>query len=256
MKRQIGYALLAVIAYLVFLIVQLPAAQLYGWLKPRTGTPLQLYQVSGSPWSGRAAAAIIGKTRIDAPAWVLRPQALLLGRIEYGLMGGLGRAPLTAVIGRGPGNPFYADDTRLALPLNDALRFLGLQDIGLNGQFNVEIDHLEIRARKIAAIDATLSVADAAFGAPVNVALGGAAMRLETNGDVIKGVLKDSGGPLQADGVLIYQPNGDYQFSLSLSARDPNDVQLRQALRFLGTPNAAGKVSLSRRGRIDLESYF
>jgi len=86
-KRRLGYALLAVCAYLVFLIAQLPAAQLYGWLKPRAGAPLQLYQVSGSPWNGRAAAADIGKTRIEEPAWVLRPQALLLGRIEYGFTG-------------------------------------------------------------------------------------------------------------------------------------------------------------------------
>ena len=81
-------------------------------------------------------------------------------------------------------------------------------------------------------------------------------MRLESSGDVVKGVLKDNGGPLQVDGILIYQPNGDYQFSLSLSARNPGDSQLRQALRFLGTPNAAGKVSLSRRGHIDLASYL
>jgi hypothetical protein len=256
MKRRVGYALLALCAYLVFLIAQLPAAQLYGWLKPRTGTPLQLYQVSGSPWDGRAVAAIIGKTRIDALAWDWRPQAMLLGRIEYGLTGRLGGAPLTSIIGRGPATPFYADDTRIALPLNDAAGFLGLHDIGLDGRFTIEIRHLEIRERKIATVDATLTVADAAFGPPVNVALGGAAMRLESSGEIIKGVLKDSGGPLQADGVLIYQPSGDYQFSLSLSARDPNDTQLRQALRFLGTPNAAGKVSLSRRGRIDLASYL
>jgi hypothetical protein len=256
MKRRIGYALLAVCAYLGFLIAQLPAAQLYGRLLPRTGAPLQLYQVSGSVWDGRAAAAVVGKTRIDAPVWVWRPQALLLGRIEYGLTGRLDGAPVTSIIGRGPGNPFYADDARITLPLNDAVGFLGLRDVGLSGQFTIELRHLEVRAQKIAALDATLNIADAAFGPPVNVALGGAAMRLESSGDIIKGVLKDSGGPLQADGVLIYQPSGDYQFSLSLSARDPNDTQLRQALRFLGTPNAAGKVSLSRRGRIDIGSYF
>jgi len=256
MKRRVGYALLALCAYLVFLIAQLPAAQLYRWLKPRTGTPLQLYQISGRLWDGRAAAAVFGKTRIDAPAWSWRPQAMLLGRIEYGLTGRLGGAPLTSVIGRGLATPFYADDARIALPLADAAGFLGLHDVGLTGQFTVEIRHIEIRERKIAAIDATLTVTDAAFGPPVNAALGGAAMRLESSGDIVKGVLKDSGGPLQADGVLIYQPSGDYQFSLSLSARDPNDTQLRQALRFLGTPNAAGKASLSRRGRIDLTGYL
>lgn len=256
MKRRLGYALLVLCAYLAFLIAQTPAAQLYGWLKPRSGTPLQLYQVSGSLWDGRAAAAVIGKTRIDAPAWNWRPRALLLGRIEYGLTGRLGGAPLTSIIGRGPATPFYASDARIELPLDDAAGFLGLHDVGLGGRFTIEIRHVEAGAGKIAALDATLTVADAAFGPPVNVTLGGAAMRLESSGDIIKGVLKDTGGPLQADGVLIYQPSGDYQFSLSLSARDPNDVQLRQALRFLGTPNAAGKVSLSRRGRIDLGSYF
>lgn len=256
MKRNLGYGLLVMCAYIVFLIVQLPAAQAYAWLQPRTGAPLQLYQLSGSLWHGRAAAAIVGKTRIGAPEWVLRPRALLLGRIEFELSGRLGPTPVAGIVGRGPGNPFYADDSRIGLPLNDVLRFLGLHDVGLNGQFTAEIRHLEIRERKISSLDATLGITDAVFGPPVDIALGGASMRLESNGDVIKGILKDSGGPLQADGVLIYQPSGEYQFTLSLSARNPNDAQLRQALRFIGTPNSAGKVSLSRRGRIDLESYL
>lgn len=256
MKRYLGYGLLLVCAYFVFLIVQLPAAQAYAWLQARGGAPLQLYQVSGTLWDGRAAAAVIGTTRIDAAAWELRPHALLLGRIEYALTGKLGRTPVAAIVGRSPGKPLYADDAGISLPLNDVLRFLGLHDVGLDGRFTAEIRHLELHERKIAAIDATLTFADAAFGAPVNVTLGGATMRLESSGDIVKGVLKDSGGPLQADGVLIYQPSGEYQLTLSLSARDPNDTQLRQALRFIGTPNAAGKVSLNRRGRIDLGSYL
>ncbi len=256
MKRLLGYGLLAACAYLIFVIIQLPAAHLYAWLQPRVGTSVQLYQIGGTLWNGHAAAAIAGKTRIEAPAWRFRPRGLLLGRIEYELAGRLGAAPFTAVVGRGLGSVLYADDVRLALPLNDALRFLALHDVGFSGQFKVEARHVEIDGGKIAALDATLSVADAAISAPVNVGLGGAAMRLESSGEIIKGILKDSGGPLQADGVLIYQPSGDYQLTLGLSARDPNDVQLRQALRFLGTPNAAGKVSISRRGRIDLASYL
>lgn len=256
MKRLLGYGLLVSCAYLVFLMLQFPAAQLYAWLQSRAAAPVQLYQLDGTLWNGRAAAATVGKTHVDAPAWSFRPRALLLGRLEYGLSGRIARAPVSAVVGRGLGAPFYADDVQLALPLNEALRFVDLHDIGLTGQFRVEIGHLEISAGKIAALEATLSIADAAFAPPVNVALGGAAMRLESSGEIIKGILKDNGGPLQADGVLIYQPSGEYQLTIGLSARDPNDVQLRQALRFLGTPNAAGKVSLSRRGRIDLASYF
>lgn len=256
MKRYLGYGLLVLCAYLAFLVVQLPAAHVYAWLQGHGGAPLRLYQIDGSLWHGRAAAAVAGRTRVDAPMWELRARALLLGRVEYALSGRLGRTPVAAIVGRGPGKPFYADDGRISLSLDDVLRFAGLHDVGLNGRFTAEIRHLELRERKISAIDATLTVADAAFGAPVNVTLGGATMRLESSGDIVKGVLKDSGGPLQADGVLIYQPSGEYQFTLSLSARDPNDSQLRQALRFLGTPNAAGKVSLSRRGRIDLASYF
>jgi hypothetical protein len=256
MKRYLGYILLVVGAYVLCLIVQLPAAQIYAWMKPRGVLPVQLYQISGTLWHGRATAAIAGRTRIDAPAWAFHPRALLLGRIEYDLTGNLGPIPLSAIAGRGLGTPVYVKDSRIALPLNEVLRFMDLQDLGLNGRFQAEIVRLELRAQAIKSIDATLSVADVALGPPVNIQLGGATMRLESSDDVVKGVLKDSGGPLQADGILIYQPNGDYQFSLSLSARNPADTQLRQALRFVGTPNAAGKVSLNRRGHIDLASYL
>jgi hypothetical protein len=255
MKRYLGYVLLVAGAYLLCLIVQFPAAQIYAWMKPR-GLPVQLYQISGTLWHGRAATAIAGRTRIDTPAWSFHPRALLLGRIEYDLTGNLGRVPVSAIAGRGIGTPVYIRDSRLALPLNEVLRFVDLQDIGLNGRFQIEIGRLEVREQAIRSVDATVSVADVVFGPPVNITLGGANMRLESSDDVVKGVLKDNGGPLQADGILIYQPNGDYQFSLSLSARNPADTQLRQALRFLGTPNAAGKVSLNRRGHIDLASYL
>lgn len=256
MRRVLAYSVLLLCAYAVFLLSQFPATHLYAWLKPRGEAPAELYQISGSIWRGRAAVATIGRTRIDAPQWAFRPRALLLGRVEYELAGRLGRTPVSGIAGRSLNNPFYATDTRAAMPLTELLRLTGLGDIGLTGQFSAEIRRLEIRAKKISAIDATLSIADAVFGPPVNMALGSATMRLESSKEVIRGVLKDNGGPLQADGILTYQPSGEYQFTLNLSARDPSDVQLRQALHMFGTPNSAGKVSLSRRGRFDLGSYL
>ena len=79
-------------------------------------------------------------------------------------------------------------------------------------------------------------------------------INFETTADGIKGVLKDTDGPLQANGILMLKPDGSYQFTASFTPRDATRNDIKQAL--LGNPSPAGKITISRSGKLQLEKYL
>jgi hypothetical protein len=80
------------------------------------------------------------------------------------------------------------------------------------------------------------------------VALGDQSITLETEDDLVKGVLSDGGGPLSLDGLLTVSPDGNYEFSGSLSARNAPDLE--NALRSVGRAGADGRIKLKRSGTL------
>lgn len=256
MKGLVRHALVLVAAYLLFLVVQLPAAQLYAWLKPTGVFPLELYQLSGSAWRGRAGTAILHDVRLAPLTWSLQPLALLRGRIELALAADTDGGRFETVVGRRLDGPLFARDVHAEFSLAELARVTGYPGVGLAGRLSVDLDRLRIDGKRLTAVTGTLSIADAGLGSPLEVTLGDFTMTLETAGDGIKGTLKDQGGPLQAEGLLMLQPDGRYTLTAVLIARDPQDGALRQALRFIGTPSPAGRISLKRSGRLPLESYL
>lgn len=78
---------------------------------------------------------------------------------------------------------------------------------------------------------------------PGNLAapLGDLGMNFDTRAGAIQGTLLDTGGPVQAQGVLTLKADGGYQFSGSFSARD---AALAPALQAFGPVGADGKIML------------
>lgn len=250
------YGLLLVGAYIVFLLLQIPAARVYAWLAPDERLPAQLYQISGSIWNGRAEAATIGDVRIDSLAWHFRPHALVTGRVEAAVEFSRDNGRVASISGRSLAGAYYLRDVKADFPLDDLAPLVTGARMGLSGELKIELDRVEVSEQKIVAARGVIAVENAGLDAPANVSLGGFTLTLETTDEGIKGVLKDDGGPLQADGILMLNPDGRYRLTAEIAARDPQRGDLRQALQFIGTPSPAGKVSLTRHGVVPLSRYL
>lgn len=256
MSTRARYGLFFLGAYLVFLIGSVPAAQVYQWATagtpPGEPYPVELYQASGTLWSGRAAAMRIGAVSLERPAWSFRPAALLLGRIEFNLAAALGNGTVDTVAGRTLGGGLYARDMRLSAPLREVASLAGEPDMGLTGRLNAAFDRLLVREGLIRDAGGRIDVDGAGLGPPLNVQLGGFSVLLETDGEgITRGTLQDTGGALQATGTLTLQPSGEYQLNASLAARERGG-SLAQALDMIGTPDREGRVAIAYSGRIEV----
>ncbi len=257
MKRGIAYGLFALAAYLVFLLAQLPATQVYGRLAGHLSLPVTLYGLSGTLWDGRARVARWKDWRLEDLHWQLRPQALLLGRMEAALAVKRDEARLEAIVGRAWKGGLYLRDGHLRLPLAMLEALVSREPLGLAGEASLDLERLEIAPGRIVEASGVLNITGAGLAPPIKVTVGDFRVRFQTTAaGVIEGHIKDTGGPLQAQGLFRLQPDGRYRLTAELAARDPKRSDLRQALATLGTPSPTGKVSLVRSGRLPLGRWL
>jgi len=251
MSLNLRYGLFALVVYLAFLVAGIPA-QAYRWFAGAS-SPLHLYQPTGTLWQGRASMLELSGASFEDVDWRLRLLPLALGRIEFALQMSRGRGSVQGTLGRGLGGAVYARDLTLRMPVAEFSALIGHPVSDLKGNIDINLPRIGIRNHKLSEVAGTVQITDSGLGPPANVALGGFVLRLETGSNGMRGVLKDLGGPLQADGVVTVQPDGNYQFTGNLAVRDPSRADLAQALNFLGNPGPGGKVVINYNGKIPLD---
>lgn len=251
LRRASRHVLFALLAYLLFLFVTLPAARAYAMLKERIA-PVQLHGVEGTLWSGSAALAVSGARQFQQVSWRFHPWALLLGHAEAAVTFDEAGRHTRAVAGRTLAGGLYLHDVTTRLPTTALEGMFNISGTGLDGAVDIHLVEVTFADKKLAAVNGSLTWNNAGLVSP-KTALGSFVMTLETSGEEIKGVLKDNpGSPLRAEGVLRLKPDGSYQFTGALSLRDPSRADLEQALRFFGSPGPGGKVNLSTSGMMPL----
>lgn len=90
---MIRWIVLGVMAYLVLVLVQLPASFVMTLVE--TPKPLQVSGVSGTIWSGKAHTLSWEKVELDQVEWQLDPLALLTGTAKLDVSAGDRRTPIS-----------------------------------------------------------------------------------------------------------------------------------------------------------------
>lgn len=251
LKKMWRYLGLGVGFYLFFLISQLPAEKAYGWLKSQIALPVELFQLEGSLWAGQAAIAKAGRQQLTDIQWCWRPLSLFLGRVEISVLGHYQQQPIEMAVGLSFDRTIVVSDVQAELTMTSVEPLINPAPLGLTGKLIVDVQRLRFDEGRLAAVEGKLEWQEGGIGAPLNTTLGSYQVDLVNEGDSIHGALKDSSGPIQLEGVLVFERDGRYQLSATLAARDASRQDIKQALRMLGTPSPAGKVSLKRSGRFN-----
>jgi len=256
MKALVRYGILILILYTVFMLVLLPADRVYAVLKERIPLPVSLYQVDGSVWDGTAAVAIVGTQRFESIGWRFRPLALFLGRLEVALDFDRNGRGLSVVAGRSVTGDYFMRDLNADLPAAELESLYTPVKLGLSGDVIADIGRIVVDGNHLATIEGTILWKNAGLTMSSGNPVGNFEIEFETTNEGVKGLVKDAGGPLQVDGLLLLKPDGRYQFTGSFNLRDAGRNDIRQALRIFGNPDATGKVTVSQSGNIQLEKYI
>lgn len=250
MKSTVGYILFAVAAYAAFLLASFPADRAYAMFKHRLPPQVQLYGIDGSVWHGEADVAQVGAYRLAPLSWHYRPLGLLSGRLDVGLRFREGPGRAAGVVGVYPTGGLHMGDLDAAVPVSELVRLLDLPMIDLEGSLELTVDDARLKSSHITALDGTLTWRKAQVVKPAAYRLGDLEARFSTKNGVVNGTLKDNGGPLQMDGIVILKPDGTYQLNVNLANRDATQPGLTQLLHSLGRPGPGGKVIVTQSGKL------
>jgi general secretion pathway protein N len=144
LKKRFQWALLAIVVYLVFLIVYLPAKQATSRLTLPNNT--KVYGVSGSIWQGQAQRATVKGVELRTLEWSLNFLPLLTGRISADIeFGNIRETEQVSAKGQISikGKAFDASDLILYVPVAQLISQFTLPfpaDVG--GRLKVELDDI------------------------------------------------------------------------------------------------------------------
>ncbi len=250
MKKWLRFLLLGLAAYVVFLVVTFPAAYAYRLIEDRLEGTVRLGGIDGTVWSGSAQALKTDGLYLENIAWSIRFWPLLLGRLELELDSADKALKFSGYTGRTLGGTVYIRKLQGQTPVATLQAMTPYPVPALQGQLifgDLEIALSDGRLVKGAGNllweGATITV-----GSPLE--LGGFALELTTQDQDITGVLKDTGGPLQAEGTVKLTPEGSYQLKGKLTPRDGNGPLAQRLRMMLGAPGPAGDYEVNHTGQL------
>jgi len=231
-KTLAGAGALLLFAYLVALIAMAPAASVWKLLEPRLDLPVavQIQELSGSFWNGRAGPLRVEGREIGNLAWRWQPMALLQGQLGLRLnwRAGADEADLLLRLRRGAAQ---VSGLRGAL---EASRLQPWFDLPVLLGGRVELDIARIRWDAVAGFqqaDGTVLWADAAAGLPRPLALGLYRAEVDAlDGSLLARIGASPESPLDIRGTASWHPSGGHRLDLSLRSGSQADPALRSAL--------------------------
>lgn len=248
MIRKIGFVVLAVLAYGIFLIATFPAERAFALVAGQAPN-LRAAGLTGTAWSGQAAVIQVQGQNLERLRWQLKPWSVLLGQLELDLQ--LDGADLagSATVGLKPDGSVQLSDVDLRLAGSQASTlFRAPMDLG--GQFVLQLQSASLLGQKLQSADGVVRWQRAAVVSPFDQPLGEFVANLSSEAEGVKAQVKDEGGPLQLDGVATLKPDGSYSFNGSVTVRDTQQQLLVQGVKALGRPGPDGRVPLRYNGRI------
>lgn len=229
MKAWLRFTLLGLAAYLLFLVVMVPAAQIVSWLSPAVGN-VRISGLSGTLWSGEALVVEAGGLGLQNLEWQLRPMALFTGVLEFALTARLGNERVHAHAGVNLLGNKRLTDVQGRVALDHVLKSLGIAQVGVSGLLALDLDEVRWNETHVPLMEGIVRWEPAAIVAPLDLDLGVASLSMHTANDRTLGDLDASGGQLLVQGKVELNTDGAYSLNADLRSRGDLPSQLAESL--------------------------
>jgi general secretion pathway protein N len=248
MKISWRLIVLGVVAYLMFLLIALPADVVLSRLQSRG---IAAVGVSGSVWNGRAAAMQIGRFGLGSVEWHVSPWRLFTGKLSTDLRAKRDDGALQASVSIGFGKRAVVKQMQGSLPIA-ALSGFGLPS-GWQGTVNMNMSLIELQdywpVSAVGTIDATNLVGPAYQPMQIgnfrvdfagNQSASDLAATLSSTGD----------GPFDVVGTLHLRANRSYEIDAQVGTRPGAPEQAVKGLQYLGEADAQGRRPFTMAGTL------
>lgn len=250
-RRIAAYAGVGILTYLLFLALALPASVLFRWLLPQNGA-IEIVAPRGTPWHGEARQLAVSGTSLGRLQWNIHPWALFAGRLDYDLHVNAAATQLDGEAVVEPGGRIALTNVAGFLDLAPVLAWLQLPSGSAVGRARLNIDRLVVDDGRPVVLNGRVALQRLHLLWPKALPLGGYVATFKSDAEGIHGTARDTGGPIDLDATVSVDAHGRYRASGTLAARGNADPLLRQALQFIGTPDASGATHFVFTGRLVL----
>lgn len=249
MKPLLRYLGLAVGAYLLMLVITLPATHLNGWFGAHL-PQLKLHTPGGTLWSGNAASVRIDNTTLENVEWCYAPTALLSGRIGF-------NTQIESRIVKGEG--LLSIDAEQLVGIDGLTAISSLAQLPLppmaaavkpTGKLELRLTQARLAGKQIKSLTGELIWRDASFSLAQPVALGDLKATFATNEQGLQIDISDLGGDLQTNLKITIDAKMNYRLNGNLNLRNQQRLDLQQLLSMLGARGNSNRAAINLSGRL------
>lgn len=245
MKRGAWLTVAALVAFAAIIVARLPAS----WVLPSgPKAPISCVSTEGSIWSGACSGLTYQHTALGDLSWELKPARLFLGRLAAHVSLAHAAARASGDLELGFGGRISAHGLSAELPLDPKL--LPGVPPQLRGSARVELAHAVAVHGIIEELQGTIEAHDLIEQSGRITPLGSYRLSFPGGAGEPVGTLQDIGGPLAVTGTLRLTQHGGYELESQIAARPDAPPELVENLRYLGSPDAAGRRTFSMSGSL------
>ncbi len=206
--------------------------------------------LSGTIWDGSVQHLSLGGFALGPVRWQVKPSRLFLGQLAADVSATLPDGFLNTTAALSLGGGLAASNLEAAAPLGWLAPAMG----DASSQLTARFDRVVIRKGRVETAIGSLQLAGVVLPIPTAGAQPGPGTYQVTFNadnlgptDLLTGVLKDAGGPLEIAGSVKITPPRSYEVTGSAKPRPDAPPELRNALQMLGpaTPDGGHALSLA-----------
>lgn len=259
MRRWFALALAGLVAFVVTLVVTVPAPQAYRLVDD--AAPVTAWGVYGTVREGGASVVVVDGVRIDALRWRLVPSALLRARLAMEIEGRVADGEFSGRASTRTGARVRVTDLRATIGADALVRLLSDDDYParLGGRLDALIESLVVAGQRPEVVEGIVNWRGASVsGFGETVALGGFGVRLATgDDDTVRGTLRDTDdGPLRVRGDARLALDGTLTGETRVEATDAASPELLQGMRLIGIPDPEASLTIRFEGNINNPAGF
>jgi general secretion pathway protein N len=242
-KRTVWITLAALVAFAAILIARMPAS----WLLPSgPNAPFTCASIEGSLWSGACEGLIFQRMALGDLGWEFAPLQLLRGRLGAHVTLTHEAARASGDVEVGLSGKLTVRDVLADLPLDP--RVLPAVPPQMHGDVHADLSLLELKGPVITQLKGTLEARNLEDRSGHPTALGSYVVTFPGGEGEPLGQLRDTGGPLSVSGTLRLTRSGGFDVQALVAPRADAPPELASNLKFLGSPDAAGRRQFSMSG--------
>jgi general secretion pathway protein N len=230
---------------LIGLVGLFPARVAYHWVSP---PGVAIAGIEGTAWSGHAREARVAGVYLRNINWRMRPLAIFTGRVAYAVEADAESGFAAADVALGIGGSAAIKNLTASLSLQGLQQIVGMP--GLDGAASLQFEYLEFENGLPVAANGVLEIA--ALRAPLvhQSTLGGFRAEFFTQDTGIVASVEDVNAVVDLAGSLSLGSDGSYQFIGQVAPMENTPSELRDQMRFLGTPNERGNYEVRLEGQL------